>query len=546
MNNLYSNPYTSTRGLCAGLFVVLAIGAFLIFQDFGISADEPVRNKYGKRVLSYYETGFSDTSAINKGKWTFIYGSSFELPAAFLNQFSPFGEYETRHLLNALFGIIGIIGACKLGRLLAGTKAGIFSALFLLLTPAYFGHMFINPKDIPFAAGYIWAIYYMCLGFGSFPKIPKSLAINLGLAIGMALGLRVSGFVLWAYFSMAAITYVLFPTLFEDEPSGESRPFARVLGVLKTTAIAFGVSYALMLFFWPWAQVEPLLRPIRALLFLSKFPHSNPMLLRGEYINAQMLPWNYIPEYFLVKMPEAILVGATLGIIMAIRFIASGKASGQKLKVVRYSFLALAAALPFAYLFGKNSVVYDGIRHFLFVVPCLCVISGVVLAKIADRIAAVGRGAGLLTALLIIIAFGPQAYALIRLHPYQYVYYNQFVGGLRGADGLYEKDYWATSYKEAVALLADHLKKADGDNCARHQYKIGVRGPRRCALYYFPENFAYIKNWRKADFVISYTRRDWHTQVPGSRIFAVKRMGVELSVVKELRHSGVDTRKMKK
>ena len=89
------------------------------------------------------------------------YGAVFDSIAAALNTVSPFGTYETRHLLNALVGVVGLIGTWKLGRVLGGPRAGFLAALFLALTPNYYGQMFNNPKDIPFAAGMIWALYYL-------------------------------------------------------------------------------------------------------------------------------------------------------------------------------------------------------------------------------------------------------------------------------------------------------------------------------------------------------------------------------------------------
>ena len=36
------------------------------------------------------------------------------------------------------------------------------------------------------------------------------------------------------------------------------------------------------------------------------------------------------------------------------------------------------------------------------------------------------------------------------LHPYEYTYYNSFIGGTAGAFRHYETDYWLTCYKQAV------------------------------------------------------------------------------------------------
>jgi hypothetical protein len=47
----------------------------------------------------------------------------------------------------------------------------------------------------------------------------------------------------------------------------------------------------------------------------------------------------------------------------------------------------------------------------------------------------------------------PGILGVIRLHPYEYTYYNSFIGGTDGAFRKYETDYWLTCYKEAVAQL---------------------------------------------------------------------------------------------
>ena len=53
------------------------------------------------------------------------------MAAAAINRLSPFGTYETRHLLNGLVGVLGLVGAWKLGRALGGPRAGFIAALFL-------------------------------------------------------------------------------------------------------------------------------------------------------------------------------------------------------------------------------------------------------------------------------------------------------------------------------------------------------------------------------------------------------------------------------
>ncbi|HEU4523114.1 MAG TPA: hypothetical protein VFT12_13990, partial [Thermoanaerobaculia bacterium] len=94
--------------------------------------------------------------------------------------------------------------------------------------------------------------------------------------------------------------------------------------------------------------------------------------------------------------------------------------------------------------------VYDGIRHFLFVLPAMAIVAaaGGASLRIARRPA--------LVMILIVVSLVPAATAMMRIHPYQYAYYNELAGGLGGASGRYETDYWMTSYREAMLWVNDH------------------------------------------------------------------------------------------
>src|SRR5205085_3411749 len=130
------------------------------------------------------------------------YGAAFDTIAAAFNRFSPFGVYETRHLLNGLFGIFGLAGCWKLGRVIGGPRAGLIALSCLLLTPNYYGQMFNNPKDVPFAVGGVWALYYMVRILPTLPRPPWRLLVKMGLAIGLALGVRVGGLLFLCYLGL--------------------------------------------------------------------------------------------------------------------------------------------------------------------------------------------------------------------------------------------------------------------------------------------------------------------------------------------------------
>src|SRR6266481_4550482 len=185
-------------------FGVVALGALLVlltFRDYGVTWDEDAHNWYGNFVLDYYTSLFADRNALH---WRdlYNYGAIFDTIAAALNRVSPIGIYETRHLLNALVGVLGLAGCCKLGHAMGGARVGFLAALFLLMTPNYYGQMFNNPKDIPFAVGVVWAIYYMVRIVPVLPRPPRRLLAKLGVAIGMTMGVRVGGLLLLGYLGL--------------------------------------------------------------------------------------------------------------------------------------------------------------------------------------------------------------------------------------------------------------------------------------------------------------------------------------------------------
>src|SRR6516225_10927627 len=187
--------------LSFGLMTTAIFLVFLTFRDYGVTWDEDVHNWYGNFVLDYYLSFFVDHNALH---WRdlYNYGAIFDTFAAALNRVSPIGIYETRHLLNALVGILGLVGCCKLGHTMGGARVGFLAALFLLLTPNYYGQMFNNPKDIPFAVGVVWATYYLVRIVPVLPQPPLRLLIKFGVVVGMTMGVRIGGLMLLCYFSL--------------------------------------------------------------------------------------------------------------------------------------------------------------------------------------------------------------------------------------------------------------------------------------------------------------------------------------------------------
>jgi hypothetical protein len=271
------------NGGAAALLIVLIFLVIFTFHDYGVTWDEDVHNWYGVFVLDYYLSAFMDSRALH---WQDLinYGAAFDMTAALINRISPFGTYETRHLLNGMTGILGLVGVWKAGRFLAGPRAGLFAALLLATIPNYYGQMYNNPKDIPFAVGCIWALYYLCRIVAVLPRPPASLVLKLGIAVGMSLGVRVGGLLLLAYAGLAGTVFCLWRGI-------ETRSVKVALGdgwtgIWRGFLPMLTISYPVMLLFWPWAQQDPIEHPLSALATFSHETFPFKTLFAGQYFPA--------------------------------------------------------------------------------------------------------------------------------------------------------------------------------------------------------------------------------------------------------------------
>ncbi len=94
---------------------------------------------------------FHDTRALSFVN-LYLYGGGFDMASALLAKILPFDLFETRRLVGAAVGIAGIAFTWRIGRRIGGPLAGLLALVLLAACPLYYGHMFMNPKDAPFAA----------------------------------------------------------------------------------------------------------------------------------------------------------------------------------------------------------------------------------------------------------------------------------------------------------------------------------------------------------------------------------------------------------
>lgn len=441
---------TPSDPLLRKIFWGVAIAGLLVLCGLsfgsGINADDKFQNAYSEKLVNYYATFGRDTSAlyVQDGNMH-LYGGFFEIVTGFANkalgfQESNLGYHHVRHLFSAILGWVAILCAALLAQLIAGWRAGVLTLVIMLLSPRFVGDSLMNPKDIPFAAGYMLAIYNMAAVLTRMPNPRRWNVAGLIAGLAIALAVRAGGLLNFVYlFFFAGLFLVLkngWGSLFNGKTVG------RYATVVVGAAVA---GYVGALLFWPFALQKPLSNPWFALTKFSDFEIAIRVLYEGANVKSNVTPWHYPIKWIGLTIPLAALVGFVGSLALLPRLL-------RRYQPLWIGLVFFAAIFPVFYVIYKKSNVYDGWRQLTFAYPTLAVAAALFWNELADlfsakKLAQYATYAGV--ALLL-----ADAGAFIAANPkIPYLYFNPVAGGVKGAYGQYETDYWGISIRQGIEWL---------------------------------------------------------------------------------------------
>ena len=480
--------------LAIAVLVLVGAAALLTFRDYGLSWDDYTHSQYGELLLSFFASGLRDQRALS---WVnlYYYGGGFDLLSALVAKLSPFSLFETRRLVGAAVGIAGLIITWRMGRRVAGPLAGLIALALLAACPLYYGHIFINPKDAPFAATTALLLFALVRALDEYPRVSLPTVTLAGLGFGLAFGTRIMG----AFGGLEFLIALGFLCAAQARAEGISAARSQLLRFVWSLLPAIPLAYLVMALVWPWAVADPL-NPFRALEYFSRFfekPWSE--LFAGTVIPVPDMPRSYVPTLFALKLPEIFLAlglsGTAVAVIMIVR---------RELPIKRRAILLLvllAAFLPLAVTVALRPAMYNGIRHFVFVLPPLSILGGIAAAWLVDAM----RGVAFMrigAAVVLALGLALPALEMARLHPYEYTYFNRLAGGVQEARERYMLDYWGLSLKQASQLLLAHIDEKHETKPAGRRWKIAVCGPHRSPEVELGSDFDITWDPAGADFAM--------------------------------------------
>ena len=407
---------------------------------------------------------------------------------------------KSRRFVGAAIGVIGLFATWRLGRHLGGPLAGLIALLLLATCPLYYGHMFMNAKDAPFAVAMAIGLFGIVRALQEYPRASLATVTICSVGVGLAIGSRVfGGFILFD-----ALLPLLFIVAVEARDIGRKAALRECGAFLAPFIPGAILAYFVMALVWPWAVVAPL-NPLRAVEYFSGF-FERPWreLFDGQLILVPDMPRSYLPTLAVLTLPELMMAFGVCGIIGAIVVCVRSDLKHPRASVgTRTALLAvvLAAVLPILVTVATRPAMYNGIRHFVFLTPPFAVLGGLAAAWIAQRLRAHGRLAMVAGTVVLISGLTSSVVEMVRLHPYEYTSFNHIAGGVAAARAKYMIDYWGLSMRQASLELRTRLAET-GEKPTGEKWIVALCGPRPPVAVSLGPQYSVIWDPKGADFAM--------------------------------------------
>ncbi len=488
-------------------FFYIIAGLLLLFMlkggvDAGISGDEYLHYNQSTFVYDYFASHGKDTTALNTPVTHLkYYGQSFDnLTTILVRWFNIDDLFLFRHLSCSLAGWLTVIVTAFFAVWLAGFGAGIIVILLFALSPTFLGHSQNNLKDIPFALSYIAAIFFSQRILFNGNKTKISDALLLIASIAFSISIRPGGLLLICYLFFFLFLFYIYKHLKYNQ--FEPSIFKRKLTQIFLISVA---AWFLSILLWPYAQLNPILNVWKSYEVMTQFPTTLKQLFEGKIEWSDFMAWYYLPKYMAITIPLIIFAGLAAFVVLSKKIINSDN-------LLKYGFLIFSILFPVVFVIYEKSNLYGSWRHFLFIYPSMILLAAIgftwFLKYLKNKYIIIP--AVLIT---LILAIHPARF-MLRNHPYYYLYYNQLVGGLNGAYGKYEADY----YYHTIRGGSEWLEKYVATNTHNDTVKIATN---------FSVNWYFRNQPTIETFYCQYderSQRDWDYMVVVNSYIPVNRI----------------------
>ncbi len=318
-----------------------------------------------------------------------------------------------------------------------GLAEAVLAALCLIALPRALFHAGLDCFDAPSMALWFATIYayWRCLDGRKFPW-------QVGVAWGLALATKHTAlflpFALAAHFAIMAVR-------------------AKKLEHWRVAVSLAVLGPLVLLALWPWLWLDPIGHVREWLAFHLHHVHYNFEYL-GENWNAPPFPWHVALVTTLFTIPTATLAAAVIGVAVWIVRWRRGETPSHAPGLLLL-FSAAASIGPF---FLGTTPIFGAEKHWMPILPSVCIAAGVGAAWAARQAAAVVRPVSGSTArerIALAIVGGAIVLAgateTITAEPYALTWYSALAGGAPGgADLGMNRQFWGVAARGVLPVIA--------------------------------------------------------------------------------------------
>ncbi|MEN8240957.1 MAG: hypothetical protein ABFS17_03460 [Chloroflexota bacterium] len=221
---------------------------------------------------------------------------------------------------------------------------------------------------------------------------------------------------------------------------------------------------------WPLMWIFDLSAFLDSVSLYKNFPWPGMVLFNGQFFDPTALPASYLPKLMLLQFTEPLVILTGAGLIISLFALFNRATDSTKLLLVLAWFF-----LPLIYTIIWHPTMYSNFRHFLFITPPLFIFAGFAIQQLVIRI----KNSILILSIIILLTL-PGIIPIIQIHPFEYLYYNSFIGGIEGANNKFVLDYWGIAHKDAMDYANEYFPSGSriliwndnlaGKNYARKQF----------------------------------------------------------------------------
>jgi tetratricopeptide (TPR) repeat protein len=468
---------------CSALLLILML---YMSRDAGISCDDALHYDHSLLVYNYFASHGEDRSALETPVTHLrYYGQSYDnIVTILIKCFGIDDVFRFRHFMSSLAGWLAIFITALFGIWLSGYRTGILVLLLFAVSPTFIGHSLNNLKDIPFALSYVAGIYFTLRLLNSEKKIVWSEILLLVLSLAFSISIRAVGILLICY--LLFFFFVVWLYKYIKEGKYDLKADCLKLAILLLISSA---AFILGILLWPYALQSPIKNVLESYRVMAHFPDTFRQIFEGKNEWSDFMPWYYLPKSMGITIPIIVIAGSACFFIFFRKLYLSGK-------ILIYGMILFTILFPMVFVIFEKSNLYSSWRQFLFLYPLIILVSATGFHYLADLIDKRFYRWGLI-ALITLLSVHPVRF-MVRNHPYYYMYYNQFVSGLKGAYGNYETDYYYLSQTEAAEWLIRYLRVENIDSAVvKATYPVGwsFRNQREICTSYFRNEERSQYNW---------------------------------------------------